>query len=47
MDRQEREELRELVEEARQKNSQRTEEERKQFYWKVRDLRLRRIYVRK
>ena len=44
MDRQEREELKELVKEAKQKNSQRTEEEKEQFYWKVRDLRLRKIY---
>ena len=47
MDRQEREELRELVEQAKQKNSQRTEEEREKFYWKVRDLKLRRVFVRK
>ena len=47
MDRQEREELRELVEQAKQKNLQRTEEERGKFYWKVRDLKLRRVFVRK
>lgn len=47
MDREEREELKNLVEQAKEKNSQRTEEEKELYYWKVRDLRLKKIYVRK
>ena len=47
MDKQERDELKSLVEQAKQKNLQRTEAEKKEFYWKVRDLKLRKIYARK
>ena len=43
----ERKQLKDLVIEAKQKNEERTEEEKKQFYWKVRDLRLRKKYIRK
>ncbi len=42
-----RERNRELVKDAKVKNDNRTEEERKKFYWKAVDLRLRKKYYRK
>lgn len=47
LDEEERKQLRELVEEAKQKNGERTEEEKVTFYWKAKDLRLRKIYIKK
>ena len=47
LDEEERSLRRELVHEANAKNDDRTEEERKQFYWKVIDLRVRKWYYRK
>lgn len=47
MNLEERETQKGLVLEAKEKNEQRTEEEKKKFYWKVRDLRLRKNYYRR
>ena len=47
LDGDEREKLKELVQEAKQKNDSRSVEEREQFYWKVRDLRLKKIHYRR
>ena len=46
MSQEEREKERELRTEAREKNEERTEIERKKFYWRVIDLRLKRWYYR-
>lgn len=46
MDLEERETQRRLVLEAKEKNYQRTEEEKRKFYWRVRDLRLKKNYYR-
>ena len=47
LDEGERRKVKELVAEAKQKNLDRTEEEREKFYWKVIDLQLRRKFFRK
>ena len=47
LDIEEREIQRNLVIEAKQKNEQRTEEEKKKFYWRVRDLRMKKYFYRK
>ena len=47
LDEDERGKLRELVQEAKQKNMERSEAEKMQFYWKVRDWNLKKMYVRK
>ena len=47
LDEGERRKVKELVTEAKQKNLDRTEEEREKFYWKVIDLQLRRKFFRK
>ena len=47
LDEDERIKQRELVEEAKEKNDNRTEEEKKKFYWKAVDLKLRKKYYRK
>ena len=44
LDEEERKNLKELVTEARRKNDLRTEEEKKKFYWRVIDLRLKKRY---
>ena len=46
LDEDERVQMKELVQEAKQKNRERSEEEKMQFYWKVRDWKLRKWYVR-
>ena len=46
LDEEERSTLRELVKEAKQKNDLRTEEEKERFYWRVRDLRLKKKFIR-
>ena len=46
LDEEERITLRELVKEAKQKNDLRTEEEKERFYWRVRDLRLKKKFIR-
>ena len=46
LDEEERIKQRELVDEAKEKNYNRTEEEKK-FYWKAVDLRIRKKYYRK
>ena len=46
LDEDERITLRELVKEAKQKNDLRTEEEKERFYWRVRDLRLKKKFIR-
>ncbi|MPC75628.1 hypothetical protein E2C01_070021 [Portunus trituberculatus] len=43
----ERTRVKELVTEAKQKNDMRTEDEKEQFYWRVRDLRLRKKFIRR
>ena len=47
MDRDERNVLKTLVEQAKQKNLERTEEEQEQFYYQVRDLKIRKRLIRK
>ena len=47
MDRDERNVLKMLVEQAKQKNLERKEEEKEQFYYQVRDLKIRRRVIRK
>ena len=47
LDIEEREIQRNLVIEAKQKNEQRTEEEKKKFCWRVRDLRMKKYFYRK
>ena len=47
LDEEERNKVKELVKEAKQKNDMRTEEEKEKFYWKVRDLRVRKVFIRK
>ena len=47
LDEEERVKQRELIGEAKEKNDSRTEEERKKFYWKVVDLKIRRKYYKK
>ena len=42
----ERNRLKELVKTAKEKNDERTEEEKKAFFWRVLDLRLRKWYIR-
>ena len=44
LDMEEREIQRNLVIEAKQKNEQRTEEEKKKFHWRVRDLRMKKYF---
>ena len=46
MSKSEREQERDLRNQAKQKNEQRTEEERKNFYWRVLDTRLRKWYIK-
>ena len=46
LDEKERETLKGLVAEAKEKNELRTEEEKKKFYWKVLDLKLRKRYYK-
>ena len=46
LDEEERIKQRELVGEAKEKNDSRTEEEKKKFYWKVVDLRIRKKYYK-
>ena len=43
----ERSKINELIKEAKKKNENRSEEEIKRFYWKVKDERLRRWYLTK
>ena len=45
LDEEERLKTRELVTEARLKNDLRTEEEKGKFYWRVRDLKLKKKYI--
>ena len=47
MDRDERDVLKTLVEQAKQKNLERTEEEQEQFYYQVRDLKIRKKFFKK
>lgn len=47
LDEGERLKVRELVEEAKQKNDSRTEEEKLKFYWKVRDWQVRKRFYKK
>ena len=47
LDEEERNNVKELITEAKQKNDMRTEEEKEQFYWRVRDQRLRKRFIRK
>ena len=47
LDEEERIKQRELVGEAKEKNDNRTEEEKKKFYWKAVDLRIRKKYYKK
>ena len=47
MNEEERQKINELIKEAKEKNENRTEEEKKKFYWKVKDERLRRWYLTK
>ena len=47
LDEEERNKVKELVKEAKQKNDMRTEEEKEKFYWRVRDLRVRKVFIRK
>ena len=47
LDEEERVKQRELIGEAKEKNDSKTEEERKKFYWKAVDLRLRKKYYKK
>ena len=47
LDEEERTTLKEIVNEAKQKNDLRTEEEKEQFYWRVRDLRLKKKFIRR
>ncbi len=46
MNEEERKKLNELRSEAKERNEQRTQEERELFFWRVMDLRLRKWYVR-
>ena len=46
MDREERNKLKKLVDEMKQKNADRTEKEKKQFYYQVRDLKIRKREIR-
>ena len=46
LDEEERTRVKELVTEAKQKNKMRTEEEKEQLYWRVRDLKLRKKFIR-
>ncbi|MPC75289.1 hypothetical protein E2C01_069675 [Portunus trituberculatus] len=43
LDEAERTKRREMINEAKQKNEQRTEEEKSQFYWKVKDMKMLKI----
>ena len=47
MNEEERQKINELIKEAKEKNENRTEEEKKKFYWKVKDERLRKWYLTK
>ncbi len=47
LDEEERQKIRELVAEAKQKNDSRTEEEKLKFYWKVRDWQVRKRLYKK
>lgn len=47
MDREERDELKKLVEQMKQKNLERTEEEKEQFFYQVRDQKIRKRAIKK
>ena len=47
MNEEERFKINELIKEAKEKNENRSEEEKKKFYWKVKDERLRKWYLTK
>ena len=46
MNEEERKQEKDLREEAKEKNQRRTENEEKEFYWRVMDMRLRKWYIR-
>ena len=47
MDKDERNALKLLVEQTKQKNLERSEEEKEMFYYQVRDLKIRKKFIRK
>ena len=47
MDKDERNALKTLVEETKQKNLERTKEEQERFYYQVRDLKIRKRFIKK